>query len=261
MCKIAKKVLSGVIFVIFLLTLTGCQEAAPAESVIQEEISQVAGYYIEEEIDISQIEIDKRLTDENIDISYCSVLAEGTIATYNMYFWVEYKYYDKGGWLLENLSIDRQEEWSATYKADNLKTVEDIELEEDKIYIEYLDKDEMTFSWEPNGVFCENGKYIQNFSGAAVYSNEICKIDVPVLFYYTFETKWLGDVFCANWESTYKQKARTSECMEVDMSGIWVGNTIRENIGSDVMKLYIQELSRGINGIVILICMEMEMTT
>lgn len=231
-----KRILYGVIGFIFLLSLAGCQPAAPTETEIQDYLGQIAGDYIGETVEITQVEIEKRATDKNIDMSYCNVLAEGKTASYNMYFVVEYHYYDKGGWLLESLSIDRQDEWTARYNADNLRTIEDLALEKEKIYISGLDKDEMVFSWNSDGVFFENNKYIQYFSGSATFSNEICKIDVPVLFYYTFENYWIGSVFCADWQSAYKQRAGVSDCMELDMSGVWVGNTKAENLRSSLNK-------------------------
>lgn len=224
------KIMAGNILILLLLVLAGCQLSAPAESVIRKEISQMAGGYIEEEIEITRVEIEKRFTDENYDTAYCSVIAEGEIATYNMYFTVEHKYYDKGGWILENINIDQQDEWTALYNKANLKTVDDINREKDKIYIRGVDANEMTFSWEPQDVYSEDGKYVQHFLGSAVYSNEICNIDVPIMMSYTFETQWIGDVFCANWKSAFRQRAETSDCMELDMSGVWVGNTKPENL-------------------------------
>lgn len=230
-----KKIISGLISVLALLVLAGCQPAAPAESVIKEELSLVAGQYIGEAVEVTHVEIEKRLTDESMDISYCNVSAEGEIASYNMYFRIEYRYYDKGGWLVEKLSIDRQDEWTAIYNDDNLKTVDDVEKENDKIYITGLDKEVMEFSWNSMGTFLENGKYVQNFFGSASYSNEICNISVPVFFYYIFETCWVDETFCAYWEGKYEPgRGNISDYMELDMSGVWVGNTIKENTGSDV---------------------------
>ena len=232
-----KKIISGLISVLALLVLAGCQPAAPAESVIKEELSLVTGQYIGEVVEVTHVEIEKRLTDESMDISYCNVSAEGEIASYNMYFRIEYRYYDKGGWLVEKLSIDRQDEWTAIYNDDNLKTVDDVEKENDKIYITGLDKEAMEFSWNSMGTFLENGKYVQNFFGSASYSNEICNISVPVFFYYIFETCWVDETFCAYWEGKYEPgRGNISDYMELDMSGVWVGNTKAENLRSSLNK-------------------------
>lgn len=87
--------------------ICGCGSNRPSESTIKSDLEDIS--YISQfvnsgkkEYKITEVSIDKRKKDKKEDIIYCIVELENDICEITSYLRLDYAYYDKGGWIVEN---------------------------------------------------------------------------------------------------------------------------------------------------------------
>ncbi len=99
------------VLIAMLFVLTACGKSAPSEKQIAKDLPEEARtIYIDiddngEEsfvLDVQNIEIEKRQTNEKDDTVYCTITMENDEYRYVGDYILYYNYYDKGGWILDN---------------------------------------------------------------------------------------------------------------------------------------------------------------
>lgn len=111
----------------FALLLTGCGSRVANERKIQEDLaSYTKPDFLNDGEEIKSLEIDKRQTDKGskTDIVWCNVTIEDEECSYQKGVILTYGLYDKGGWLLDSISVSGKNEWIITpltgIKEDNI---------------------------------------------------------------------------------------------------------------------------------------------
>lgn len=109
---------------ILAITLTACSPSAVSEEDAKAAISTYSGEsggFFSTHIEVvpdgetfQVAEVIKRTTDKKnrIDDIWCKVQTTDEIARYDRYYVMHYRLYDKGGWILDNVSIDENTSWN-----------------------------------------------------------------------------------------------------------------------------------------------------
>lgn len=215
------------------VSITGCKSSL-GENTIKSAFDQYV-LPIGESVEIENIEILRRSKEDKEDTSLCQVEAVGETATYMIYFSVEYKYYEKGGWILENIYPADTDEWTATYNETGIKTVEDASEDVYNVFpampIAY---NSMTYTWEENNsprrVSTDNDgeQLAQVFNGSASYEDDFCTFSAPFQLIYFFDVSWQESEFVACWSPAYSYSGLlkdVNDCLRLDLSGTWVGES------------------------------------
>ena len=108
------------------LILTGCTPSPPKEAVMKEHFLSACSS-LSNEVSLDEFNIIKRQTDKNSksDISHCEIKFRSDNVEYTQYYVLSFNYYDKGGWILDEITEVR-DQWTCR----PLKGVDkDIELE------------------------------------------------------------------------------------------------------------------------------------
>lgn len=228
-----KITITSILTTVLLFIATGCQ-AALSENTIKSAFNQYA-FPIGESVEIKNVEVLRRSTEDKEDISLCQVDTVGKTASYTSYFSVIYKYYDKGGWILENIDPTDIDKWTATYNETGIKTIEDASEDVNSLCGGLpVEREYLTLTWEENSspktvnTDSDGQKLAQVFNGTATYTDDFCKIDVPLQLIYFFETSWHDNQFTAHWEYAYsysKLLEDVNDCVHIDLSGTWVGDS------------------------------------
>ena len=94
----------------FALSSCGGISAPPSESKIKDHLSDdfftiiIDGETVQ--LELSDLEIEKRQTNEKQDIAYCRIKMSNTFYTYEATYCMIFNYYDQGGWILDGYSIE-----------------------------------------------------------------------------------------------------------------------------------------------------------
>lgn len=92
-----------------LVLLSGCKTPAPDINEIRQDITletrtiSVSG--VQHILSIDSFEIEKRMTEERDDEVYCTFIMSDDFFELEGNYYCHYKYYDEGGWILEDSSI------------------------------------------------------------------------------------------------------------------------------------------------------------
>lgn len=105
---------AGLLAVLGLLWLTACGSSVPSKKQMAEDLSEdVRTIYIYDNyeetplvLDVTDITIEKRQTNEKDDTVYCTVTMENENYRYIADYILFYNYYDEGGWILDNCCTD-----------------------------------------------------------------------------------------------------------------------------------------------------------
>lgn len=213
--------------------ITGCQ-ASLSENTIKSAFDQYV-FPIGENVEIGDIEVLRRSSEDKEDISLCQVEAIGEVATYTAYFSVEYKYYDKGGWILENIDLADTDEWTATYNETGIKTVDDASEDVDILCDELpVEQEYLTLTWEEDNTprrvntDADGEQLAQVFNGTATYKDDFCTINAPFKLLYFFDVSWQDNTFIAYWFPAYNYSRLLEDvnnCVSLDLSGTWIGDS------------------------------------
>lgn len=109
---------------VLLLVMSGCRPAPPNEERIKRtlpnEITKLSvnnpfyeyeweSEYIEDNLDVLSVKIEKRQTNEKDDTAYCVIDLQNEFYHFTKYLILNYVYYDEGGWMLENWTTYRED--------------------------------------------------------------------------------------------------------------------------------------------------------
>lgn len=112
-----KKFMLVSVTLIIATVLSGCGLKPPSEKELEAMIPQeILTYYLdgnEYQSSISQLEITRRQTNEKDDYAECLVDLVDSNLNRRVYISFTTKYYDKGGWMLEDWNIYKSEEYLA----------------------------------------------------------------------------------------------------------------------------------------------------
>lgn len=98
-----------------IMLLTGCGNSVANEKRIQEDLISYTGFLDDGE-EIKRVEIEKRQTekDKKVDTVWGRVTTEDGECSYEKEVVLTYGLYDKGGWILDNVSVNNKKGWSIT---------------------------------------------------------------------------------------------------------------------------------------------------
>jgi len=112
--KNKNKIVVSLLFVLAAINLTGCGKKAPDEKALKEMLpSEIIEYSIDENFYISNIknlDIERRQTNDKSDVADCIVKLEDDISDRIVYLSISSKYYDKGGWQINDWYMTGVEE-------------------------------------------------------------------------------------------------------------------------------------------------------
>lgn len=97
-----------------ILLLAGCDSVAD-EKKIQEDLTTLTRFEVLSEGEqIKSLEIEKRQTekDRKLDVVWCNLTTEDAECRYEKSAVLSYTLYDEGGWILDNVSVSDQREWT-----------------------------------------------------------------------------------------------------------------------------------------------------
>ena len=92
-----KRFLLGVLFLMATFMISGCS-STPSEKDIKEDLQN---YDDMELFEISEVTIDRELTDEKSDVIDCTVKTSNEYADMEYYLTIDYTKYDTGGWQID----------------------------------------------------------------------------------------------------------------------------------------------------------------
>lgn len=100
-------------FTTFLLLLTGCASVANEKKIQSDLESNIQFSFFSPGEKIEKFEIEKRQTDKKrkTDTIWCTITTEDTEISYQKSVVLIYGLYDKGGWILDDVSVNDSSQW------------------------------------------------------------------------------------------------------------------------------------------------------
>lgn len=205
----------SVLLIVFgiAVILTGCGKKAPSEEKIKEDIPEnlrsvfvrntdyeYDEYYV---LDIDNITVNKRQTNEKDDTVYCTIetsnkdyeLIEDCILYYN--------YYDEGGWILDDYEIESQTVTPLTGVPEELAEIEinkfyfdDYELT-DHLYDSYYETSIYYYNTNYKATNCHYNGSVKLYFSADINANTIewtDQIEYDEPFIWDIEGSWYSDL-------------------------------------------------------------------
>ena len=111
-----KKVLLILTMMILLSLLIGCTNTANEKKIQSDLETNTQFDFLNEGEKIEKLEIEKRQTDKNqkVDTIWCTITTADTEISYQKSVVLTYSLYDKGGWILDDVSVNKSKEWIKT---------------------------------------------------------------------------------------------------------------------------------------------------
>lgn len=106
----------SVLIVTALLLLAGCNSVANEKQIKADLEAYTKSDILAENEKITEVKIDKRQTEneEKQDFVWCTVTTEDEHYSYQKEMELTYNYYDEGGWILDDVSVGKRNEWVIT---------------------------------------------------------------------------------------------------------------------------------------------------
>ena len=104
------------LFIAVILLLTGCSSVANEKKIQSDLETNTQFDFLNEGEKIEKLEIEKRQTDkkQKADTIWCTITTADTEVSYQKSVVLTYNLYDKGGWTLDDVSVNKSKEWIKT---------------------------------------------------------------------------------------------------------------------------------------------------
>lgn len=104
------------LFIAVILLLSGCSSVANEKKIQSDLETDTQFDFLNEGEKIEKLEIEKRQTDkkQKIDTIWCMITTADTEVSYQKNAVLTYSFYDKGGWMLDDVSVNKSKEWIKT---------------------------------------------------------------------------------------------------------------------------------------------------
>lgn len=116
----------AVVFILIVFFCTGCSNVADEKKILSDLENDVHFAFLDDGEKIEKLEIDKRQTEkkQNVDTVWCTITTSDTEVLLEKNAVLQYEYYDKGGWMLNDVTVNPSNEWIRT----PLKGVDDAKV-------------------------------------------------------------------------------------------------------------------------------------
>lgn len=241
------------------LALTACQDSVPKEGQIKEDIPEdmrviyVDSGFGEETItlDVTEVNILKRQTNEKDDTVYCTVSMENADYKYTANWVLTYNYYDQGGWILDDWYADEESNTPEIIPLSGIST-EIAEAEMNNFYFDSYSLQNEVFGGDSGSGYAK----ATYFDYAVEYTGEYCSYHGNVSLDYYFENDgnhgyWTCNIldYDDDWEWDIRGKW---ECSTVETTGLDVYDFDVEVVGIDeennLIDMIVTEYDRGMGG-------------
>lgn len=224
-----KKTCFSVVFLALfcMLCITACSPSVPSEKQIAEDLPEdTRTIYInnglEEEsllLDVTDVSITKRQTNEKDDTVYCTVTMENEDYRYIAEYILYYNYYDQGGWILDNCCTDPVGTAGMEIIPLTGLSEETANSEMDCYYFDSCSLTDQSFENSSDDYYSEY--YTSCFDYAVEYTNTYCSYSGTVsLDYYFYSEGTYG-----YWQYDFLQY---NDTFKWDVSGTWETESTNE---------------------------------